>query len=64
MEGHDGGHALLEEGGGVQEGPVPAQAHHKVDLVGEVVLALREGHQLVLDLVEERVLCQQVVVHY
>ena len=64
MEGHDGRHALLEQGRGVQQRPVPAQTHNKVNLVGEVVLALREGHQLVLDLVEQWVLRQQVVVHH
>jgi hypothetical protein len=64
VESHDGRDALLEQGRGVQERAVPAQADHEVDLVGEVVLALREGHQLVLDLVEQRVLRQQVVVHH
>jgi hypothetical protein len=64
VERHYGRDALLEQGRGVQERSVPAQADHEVDLVGEVVLALREGHQLVLDLVEQRVLRQQVVVHH
>ena len=47
MKGHDGGHALLEEGRGVEEGPVATQAHDEVDLVCQVV-AFREGLQLVL----------------
>ena len=44
VEGHDGRDALLEEGGGVQQRPVTAQADDEVDLVREVVLALAEGH--------------------
>ena len=46
MKGHDWGHRLLKEGGGVQQGPVAPQADDEVNLVGEVVLALSEGHQL------------------
>ena len=49
VEGHDGRHRLLEEGGRVQQGPVAAQTHDEVDLVRQVVLALGEGHQLVLE---------------
>ena len=48
VEGHDGRHGLLEEGGGVEQRAVAAEAHDEVDLVGEVVLALGERHQLVL----------------
>lgn len=64
VEGHDGGHRLLEQGASVQQGTVPAQTHHEVDLVGEVVLGLGEGHQLVLDEAEGRVLHQKRIVHH
>ena len=47
VKGHDGGHALLEEGRGIEEGPVATQAHNEVDLVCQVV-TFREGLQLVL----------------
>ena len=64
VEGHDGRDRLLEEGGGVEEGAVAAQAHDEVDLVGEVVLALGERHQLVLDVREPGVVDQQRVLHH
>ena len=63
VEGHDGRDGLLEEGGGVEQRPVAAEAHDEVDLVGEVVLALGEGHQLVLDVREAGVVDEQGVFH-
>ena len=63
VEGHDGRDGLLEEGGGVEQRAVAAEAHDEVDLVGEVVLALGEGHQLVLDVREAGVVDEQGVFH-
>ena len=64
VECHDWGHRLLEQRAGVQQGPVPAQTHHEVNLVGQIVLGLREGHEFVLDEAEGRVVDQQGVVHH
>jgi hypothetical protein len=62
VEGHHGRHRLLEQVTGVQEGAVTAQADDEVYLVGEVVLAVAESHQLVLDVGEGVVLVQEGVV--
>ena len=64
VEGHDGRDGLLEEGGGVEQRAVAAEAHDEVDLVGEVVLALGERHQLVLDVREAGVVDEQGVLHH
>ena len=57
-------HLDNREGGGVEEGPVSAQAHDEVDLVRQVVFALGERHQLVFDVRERRVLRQKRVIHH
>ena len=63
MESHDGRDGLLEQGGGVQEGPVPTQAHHEVDLVSQVVLLFGECHQLFLYVAKLRIASQDWVIH-
>ena len=64
VEGHDGRDGLLEEGGGVEQRAVAAEADDEVDLVGEVVLPLGKRHQLVLDVREAGVVDEQGVLHH
>ena len=50
MEGHHRRDGLLEERGGVEEGPVSAETDYEVDLVRQIVLLFVERHQLVAHL--------------
>ena len=63
MERHDRWNGLLEQVAGVQEGAVAPQADDEVDLIREIVLAVSERHQLVLDRQERGAFLQESFFH-
>ena len=50
MESHHRRDGLLEERGGIEEGPISAETDDEVDLVCQIVLLFVERHQLVAHL--------------